>query len=534
MNARKSILVTGFQIIIAILGWVGLVILAKYWGGYAPEALGVIGYALAFVGLFGALADVGFSQAHVKRVSEGKDLGRCIGTFTLIKSLLIILMVFVVLIVLFITRNFLGMELSDTTDFVILAFVIYYVFGFLIQIPTATFQGLGEMAKREITAITESLVRVLLRVLIVLAGVAVVGKVVIEAPIVWPSFLKPIQEAISYHPVDSLAVAFVIGSVFTFVVGIWFLRKYPVKKPTKEMMKSYFIFAIPISLVSVSTLITKSVDKVMIGYFWSAIEVGYYFTVQQIAQVIIILSSSVAVVLFPSLSKSHSLNNYKAIEKTVFQSVRYISMVVVPIIVVIIIFSKEIIIVMLDTAFIPGSNTLVILSLFALVTGLMVPYTCLITGIDKPKIVAKIGVLMCISNVILNLLFIPDSGLLSLFKIYGSTGAAVASFLSVFIGFLYSVLVVKKLTNVKVFNLHTPIHITAGAITGGIIYYVGSFVSTMYWYHLIMISFICVLVYGGLLIALKEFNRNDLNFFLETLSVRKMLVYVKEEVRGKK
>ena len=105
MNARKSMLVCSSQLIIAILGWIGLVVLAKMWGSYAPEALGIIGYALAFVGLFGALADIGFSQAHVKRISEGKDLGTCIGTFIFIKGLLIILMVSSILLTVFVDKD---------------------------------------------------------------------------------------------------------------------------------------------------------------------------------------------------------------------------------------------------------------------------------------------------------------------------------------------------------------------------------------------------------------------------------------------
>lgn len=33
------------------LGWIGLVILAKFWGGFVPEAMGIVGFAVAFLEL---------------------------------------------------------------------------------------------------------------------------------------------------------------------------------------------------------------------------------------------------------------------------------------------------------------------------------------------------------------------------------------------------------------------------------------------------------------------------------------------------
>ena len=530
MNARKSIVVGSSQFIITILGWIGLIILAKFWGSYAPEALGMIGYALAFVGLFGALADVGFSQAHIKRVSEGKDLGTCIGTFITIKIVLIVLMVSVVLFSMFILRNFFGVAFSDTTDLIIYIFILYYVFGYLVHIPISTFQGRGEMVKMQLATISESLVRVSFRMVVLFAGVVIAGNIIVKAPIEWAPFLQPLQELISQHAVDCIAFTYVLGGVATFIVGIWLMRKYPISKPTRDMLKSYLVFAIPISLVSVSMVVTKSVDKIMIGYFWTSVEVGYYFTVQQISQVIVVLSGSLAIVLFPSLSGYHSNGDYSVIKSLVHNSIRYISMFVVPIIVLICLFSKEIIIILLDSAFLPGSSTLVILSLFALVSALMIPYICLITGVDKPKIVAKIGILMCVSNVVLNLLFIPVTGVLSTFGIYAMTGAAVASLCSVVIGFVYTVYKANKLVKIGMINKHVLLHIISGTLSGIFILFLMNFVTTMYWYHIVIASVICILVYFGILIQINEFTKKDYRFFLDTINLGKMKEYIKGEM----
>lgn len=105
MIARKSFLIVTSQFFTRFLGWIGLIVLAKLWGGFAPVALGTIGFAMAFIALFNIVADLGFSSAHVKRVSEGKDLGTCLGTFATIKLILTGLMVLVVFAAMFIWKN---------------------------------------------------------------------------------------------------------------------------------------------------------------------------------------------------------------------------------------------------------------------------------------------------------------------------------------------------------------------------------------------------------------------------------------------
>ena len=52
-----------------------------------PQALGALGFGFGMVGLFMAAILPGFSQAHLKRLSEGQDVGRCVATMTAIQVL---------------------------------------------------------------------------------------------------------------------------------------------------------------------------------------------------------------------------------------------------------------------------------------------------------------------------------------------------------------------------------------------------------------------------------------------------------------
>ena len=73
----------------AILGWVAIMLVARRMGA---GTLGELGYALSLVGGFTFIAFMGYRMAHVKRVSEGMDLGKFTGTFLAVRVGLLALM----------------------------------------------------------------------------------------------------------------------------------------------------------------------------------------------------------------------------------------------------------------------------------------------------------------------------------------------------------------------------------------------------------------------------------------------------------
>ena len=81
-TSRKIALLFGAENINAIIGWIALLFVARKLGA---AALGEFSYAMSLVGGFTFLAFFGFRMAHIKRISEGLDLGKCIGTFLSIR-----------------------------------------------------------------------------------------------------------------------------------------------------------------------------------------------------------------------------------------------------------------------------------------------------------------------------------------------------------------------------------------------------------------------------------------------------------------
>jgi len=213
---------------------------------------------------------------------------------------------------------------------------------------------------------------------------------------------------------------------------------------------------------------------------------------------------------------------------------RYISMVVIPPIVVIIVFVNAVISIMLTSAYLPAASTFIVLSIYAVLASFMAPYYSLLVGMNKPGTYAKIGLGISLIAIALNFLFIPKWGLLTPVGINGPTGAAVALMLSNLVGFVWIRLAAKKLTGIQLLQIHTLRHIIAGAAMGLVLYVIAfrtTFFPNIHWYHLLMFAGIGLVVYIAVLYLLREFTKNDFNFFIELLHPKKMLQYIKSEVK---
>ena len=67
-----------------------------------------------------------------------------------------------------------------------------------------------------------------------------------------------------------------------------------------------------------------------------------------------------------------------------------------------------------------------------------------------------------------------------------------------------------------------------------ILYYITSIFDITRWYQLVLIFFGAIGIYVGILYLIREFKKDDYNFFMDTLNPKKMISYITEEVKGDK
>ncbi len=549
MIARHSFVIIIGQASSAALGMLALFVISKLWGGYAPGLVGIVWFGLSFVGTFSFISNMGFDAAHVKRISEGRDLGKCNGTYIAIKLMLTAILVLSVVCCLLVWEYHLGGGFYDATRLsVIYIFLGYYVLFSLAQIPIMTFNSLKKNAISQATMLMEPLTRAVLFLVVALAGIAGAeiltgsGLTVINLParFEWPSFLQPLQEYISTHVVGSLALSYLAGGAAMFAVGFLFLRKFPVSRPDREYMAMYMKFAVPLMVPVIFLLITGYLDKVLLGYFWTSEDVGHYFSVQRICTMIVMIPSAIGIVLYPTISAIHAKHRRdrdrcnSMLGRLTRKCARFTSMVTIPIVVTFIVFSIPIIDIVLNSSFRPGSDAMRILAVYTFLATMYVPYYFLVLGTNRPVQIAKVFIASGIANIVFNLLLIPRDGLLSGFGIMGPAGAATATLISAAVTLAGMYYFSARITGRQLVEGRILKHIAAGFIAGIAMFWLADISDPVRWFHVALFTAIGLGIYLGVLWAWGEFRRRELEFFLDTMNPLLLLKYVKGEISGRR
>jgi len=504
MIARKSALIILTQILSGILGYIGLKFIALYMD---PWEYGVVGFAFGFVSLFSIFGTLGFDQAHIKKISEGKDLGRCIGTYIFTKIVLVgILASFTILSIFlwrFVLRRGFESPIVEQSVYIMLG---YFVLFTITQGIIFTFNARKEIAKAQLPFLFFNIMRVIATIFVALNN------------------LGPI----------ALTYTYLFGEVFQFTFSLILIRKYPFKKPSFEYFKDYLKFAFPVAIASASVILMTNIDKVFIQLFWSSKEVGEYFACYNLSHYLIFFSNAVGLLLFPTISEYHEKRDLIKIKGLIIKSERYLSMIVFPIILLIIILAEPIIHVLLSDKYLPALPVLQVLPFFALIEVFSRPYLAQLKGMNLPKIARNRVLIMVMINIFLNLILIPTdikSIGINLFG-FGATGAAIATIVSYLVGLIYIRIVTWKLTGISG-NLRFLYHASSAIFMSIIIYYLNNIILINRWYHLLVFALLGLSIYFSFLFLFKEINKKDIDFFIETLNIKKMIKYIKREIREK-
>ena len=500
MIARKSALIIVTHMLSGILGYVALFFVTRYMD---PSAYGIMAFSYSFVAIFSVVGNLGFNHAHVKKISEGRDIGTCIGTFFVTKIGLACAMVVFTLLSIFVWTVFFGRGFETSVhEKAVYIMLVYWAVRVVAHSMVVTFQAKKEIAKFQLPVFFEASVRSLF-----IAFVAVSGWGVIP-----------------------LVLCYIAGDVAYIVSSAVFFRGNNIKHPSFDFFKEYARFAFPLSIVVASMVIMNNIDRVFIQLFWSAKDVGYYFAAYSMVSFINLFTASIGLLLFPTFSYMNSKNDILGIKKVTLVSERYLSMIIFPMVIAVIVFARPISNVLLSGwgGTIP---ILCVLPLFVLFDALERPYQSNFLGMNRPHIARNRILIMFVANISLNIVLIPrdiQSIGLPLFGL-GATGAAIATSVSYGIGLVYSRFSAWKITGVKG-SSSVFVHGCIAVLVG--LFFVVSqfFFSFQRWYLLLGAFLLFISLYFFLLYLFRAFTKNDLHIFLDSLNVKKMFVYIKDEI----
>lgn len=510
MGPRAALSVAN-SVVGAVLGTAALVFIAKNMG---PDVLGVLGYAMATIGILSFFSDFGAGSVHILHIKSGEDPGKCVGAYAAIRLVLLGIFAGVTLLLIEVWRNgWMGGNMPITTPMAnsMYVFLVYYFLMGICQIATHTFDALDKVAGVYVPSMLEFVVRV--------------------------SFIIYVATSASESTFDGpvlLASAYTAGIISSTLLASFFMTKIRISRPNRAVMMKYIRSLAPVFVVSMVMILDLYLDKAVVGYFWGTHELGLYFGVQKMAIFVGVFSLSVATLILPSVTTYMFRKDSAATWDIVNQAERYVSLVVIPTAAFYLLFGTEILKIFLKDEFADIVRTMDVLVISSTVLALVLPLRSIIAGTGKSSTLFWMGMGGLFVQFVLMMVLVPDE----LFGItmFGlkSMGAALA----MFIGSIYYFFLLRYMawrTGNIMPNSNSFRHLLAAVVMVAAMYVVRwLFIPAVDWIALVVLAIVGVFSYGVAAYVLGEADASDYRYFRSLLNPRGSIEYVVNEFLGKR
>ena len=380
---------------LSILGFVTIILIAKFLGS---QILGAVGLVLGTLGIFGSLLDLGFGTAHTKKVAEGGKVDEKIWTYFLISFVLVIVYT-LVLTIFFLLKSTRTNPFGEIGFLVFSIFYLYLIFQSFAQVFLATLAGLGKAIKYNLAWVLSVFARTILIGIVAFAGLSLIF----------------------------LSAAYLVGSLLLLVLAFLLVGKFQIVKPRSTLFKSYLKFTLPIMVTTGISYVFGNLDRVILGSFWNLATVGLYFGIFQIIQFPQQISSSAMTFFFPDISKIFKEGNLAQMKEKCFLAIKYLLLIVTPILVLLALFSEEFIRLFLGEEFLQGLPIFLIFLVLAFLITIIRPYSNILYAAELHKILPIVAIFNLFLLIFLELVLIPKEFLGFKMAGLGATGAALAN-----------------------------------------------------------------------------------------------------------
>ena len=254
------------------IGFLSTLLIARVLG---PGALGALGFGFGLVGILSAVVLPGFSQAHTKRVAEGRDLGRCIGTMGAIQIVLQSLMV-----VLFLAtwRWWPRLIPSDVAPVLVVSLLGSQILANLAGVMTGAFVG-REWA-------------------VPYAGIMLTGRLA--------RFSATVGVLLWVPDVKWVAVVYPLEGAVELLLGLWVVcirQRIRLRPPDRESVLDYWAYARPLLVTTPVGMLQDSLDRLLVARWGGLPAAGYYQVARSLWELLGTLNAYPFQLLFARLSQ---------------------------------------------------------------------------------------------------------------------------------------------------------------------------------------------------------------------------------------
>lgn len=483
------------SIVFSVSSFISLVFMARY----VDEAYGMMMWGMSFVTLFNAAMDLSFHAANIKKISEGKDLNKCVSTYLAIRIMISVMMICLVLSS-SLLMGCLGINFPEEFWMVTWVFIVYYVLDNLLFVMNGTFIGRLEAGKESVVLAVSYLVRAAFLITFALLGVSAVV----------------------------LSMGYVIGLVCALIVAYILFRPLKVRLVRPAFFREYVAFIAPLALPGILISVIAYADKILIGASFDEIEVGFYTAAAGVVYSLITLGSVMNSLLLSHMTKLYAEGKKEEARNTLWAAQKYLAVIMLPATAFFLIFGRETAVALFGAGFANSGPILTVLGFNIFLTILTGMFAQVLLSMNRAGPYGRAAAVYALFTLALFSIMIPGG---TLDSVAGGVGAATALVAGNFL-FVVLLTVIIKRSGASGLYPRIYIHMISAAAVGALLYMIRMYFEPSDIIWLILLAFLSMAVYSLILIAVKEITRKDVAFIKNTLDPRNIYDDLKDELKG--
>ncbi|MFC2005158.1 flippase [Chloroflexota bacterium] len=450
-------------------------VLARWLG---PSDLGLYTMVITLQEITLLFAELGISSALVKYVAEYKDDRNKL--LKLVSSAFITSLIFGLItgiLLYFISGTFATLFKMPDLSYLLKVLSIALPFMALQMAAGGLLSGLRHMKRFAMMTISRSVLTILLTISFIWLGFGVRGA----------------------------TFGIVLATVLSCLYGLYFVKNYfyPTLQEYLINVKKLVLFGSQAFGANVVSLIANRTDFLMIGYFLTTKDVGYYNIAVSLSMLFDVVPRAIQRISFPAASEYWKNNDHQSLQKMIDKSMKYSACILLPAGLGFAFFSSQITTLIFGQEFLVAVSPFLFLLAVRVIRGATVqPIGSVYSGRGRPDIGLKIGTSTSVFNIGLNIILIPYLGII---------GAAIATTTSLLAGAIIFLALLPKLLGTRI-DIVWYVRALSSTVLSAFIFWTGT-------------RFITPYVLGGLILAGYCFL--DIKFFLtkEDRALIRSIVY---------
>lgn len=494
MLKQKFIVHFGSNFIIQLFSLFAGIIVARLAG---PEVVGTIAYGTSYVMVWGFLTGL-FGSGHIKLVSEGQNIGKCMAVYSRLLIGSVALYFFVVSGFFLIQKYVLHLKFeNDAQQLVIFLLFFAAVFENFYNFSSTTFTATMEQARANLPFFVKSIAWQTGRIVVVLLGFKAIG----------------------------LAAWNLVIALLVLPLVYKLIKKYPGTEWDHELFKRYVGYAVPIFFVVVINSIIQYSDKLFLAHYTNTIELGYFSAANSIGGLVLIAATAVGNIFFPLFSSLLRTNDWDAVRGKIMQYQEFLAIFAFPLVCIIAVISAPLLVFVLGDRYEPSIVPFVIIAFATYVSVAGMPYGNTITGAGRFYLNVLINLIKLVIFVIsINILISPR------FLGLGATGLALNLLVINLATNLLYLHFSKSLNNLSFFSIQNAFrYLMIFSVSVALYLYQDTFSEWFAFWWIAIVPVYLIFVYG-LMYIMGLVKITHARQLMDLINVTKVLAYVKGEL----